>query len=363
VSLPSKGRRPPAPPVWLFVLLAGFAYLLFTVHEVLIPFLLSFALAYVLNPVINYFEVRGFRRDLVVGMVYLVLAIAVTIGASSILPAMTRELAMLQGKAPGYFAKVQQMAADTQHRLAQELPFGQAVVESWSLKLYDPVMKQLPKVPQYVLGLFPLFSLLFLVPFITFFLLMDSKRILQNAIQVCPSRYVEQALHLLSEIDTSLGNYIRGLLIISSVIGVSSYIGLVLLEVDYALGVATLAGLSSFIPYLGAIIGAVVGALVAFFQYHNFTMPIYVVVLFLGIRIADEAFVQPAVSKHSIHLHPLVFLMSLMIGGKLFGFIGLLFAVPAACIIKSLFIVAWHWYATETMIDASDLEGVHVPYI
>ena len=359
----SQGRRSTAPPLWIFLIVAAAGYGLFHVHEVLIPFLLSFALAYVLNPIINYFEVRGFRRDLVVGMIYLGLAVTVTIAASSVLPAMSRELAMLQGKAPGYFAKVQQMAADTQHRLAQELPFGQTVVDSWSLKLYEPVMKQLPKVPQYVLGLFPLFSLLFLVPFITFFLLMDSTRLLQNAIQVCPSRYVEQALHLLSEIDTSLGNYIRGLLIIATVIGVASYVGLVLLQVDYALGVATLAGLSSFIPYLGALIGAVVGALVAFFQYHNFTMPVYVLLLFLGIRIADEALVQPAVSKHSIHIHPLVFLLSLMIGGKLFGFIGLLFAVPAACVAKSLFIVAWHWYATESMIDASDLEGVHIPYL
>ncbi len=338
-------------------------YGLFSIHDVLIPFALSFALAYVLNPLINYFEVRGFRRDLIVTSVYIVLAIGVTIGASSVLPAMAGELAMLQGKAPGYFTKIQQMASHAQHQVAQELPFGQSIVEGWSLKIYDPVMKQLPKIPQYVLGLFPLFSLLFLVPFITFFLLMDSKRLMQNAIQVCPSRYVEQALHLLSEIDTSLGNYIRGLLIISGVIGFTSYIGLLFLEVDYALGVATLAGLSSFIPYLGAIIGAVVGALVAFFQYHNFIMPAYVVLLFFGIRIADEAFVQPAVSKHSIHLHPLIFLLSLMIGGKLFGFIGLLFAVPAACIVKSLFIVAWHWYASESMIDSSDLDGVHLPYI
>lgn len=361
--MPSQGRRSAAPPLWIFILLAGILYGLFVVHDVLIPFVLSFGLAYVLNPVINYFEVRGFRRDLIVTTVYLVLAVAVTISASSILPAIARELALLQGKAPGYFAKIQQMGAEAQVRLAQELPFGQSIVESWSLKLYDPVMKQLPKVPQYVLGLLPLFSLLFLVPFITFFLLLDSKHLLQNAIQICPSRYVEQALHLLSEIDTSLGNYIRGLLIIAGVIATASYIGLLFLNVDYALGVATLAAISSLIPYLGALIGAVVGALVAFFQYQNFTMPAYVVGLFLGIRLADEAFIAPAVSKHSIHLHPLVFLLSLMVGGKVFGFIGLLFAVPTACIIKSLIIVAWDWYASETMIDPSDFNGTHVPYV
>lgn len=356
-------RRPATPPIWVFVAAAALLYFALRIHDILIPFVLSFAFAYLLNPVVKYFEVRGLRRDHLVAGLYLIVAAVITAAANTLLPAITKEMALLQGKAPVYFARVGDMIADYQVELAQRLPFGQAVVEAWSLKLYDPIVKQLPKLPTYVLGLFPLFSLVFLVPFITFFLLLDSGKLLQRVIQWCPSRYVEQALHLVSEIDTSLGNYIRGLMIIVLTIGAASYIGLTVLGVDYALAVATLAGISSFIPYLGAILGAAVGALVAFFQFHNLTVPFQVVVLFFAIRLADEAFVQPLVSKHSIHIHPLIFLLALMVGGKLFGFVGLLFAVPAACILKSLLIVAWDWYLSEAQMSLDSAEGSDVPYV
>jgi len=356
-------RRPPIPPAWILLLGAALLYACYRVHEILIPFLLSFAFAYLLNPVLKDMEVRGFRRDILVIGIYLLIAAVLTVAASTLIPAITRELALLSGKAPVYITKTQALASQMQHDLAQRLPFGQEAAENWSLKLYEPVFKQLPKIPKYVLGLFPLFSLLFLVPFITFFILLDSKNLLQHAIQVVPSRYVEQVLHIISEVDTALGNYIRGVMIIVITIGVTSYIGLMTLRVDYALAVATLAGISSFIPYLGAVLGAAVGALVAFFQYHNITVPLQVILLFTAIRMADEAFVQPLVSRHSVHLHPLVFLFALMTGGKVFGFVGLLFAVPAACIIKSLIVVAWDWYVTEAQMKVQTVSGSSIPYI
>lgn len=357
-------RRPQLPPLSSLVVAAVGIYLAYRIHDILIPFALSFALAYLLNPAIHFFEARGLRRELIVLTLYGIVAISITVAANFLLPAMTSELALLQGKAPGYFTQMTKLFASMQSALAAKLPIGQSYVESLSFKMYDPLMKQLPKIPSYVLGLFPLFSLLFLVPFITFFILLDSDRLLQKAVQICPSRYVEQVLHLVSEIDTSLGNYIRGILTIAFGIGIASYLGLRFLDVDYALGIATLAGVASFIPYVGAILGMIVGALVAFFQYQTFAVPAQVVVLFVGIRLADETCLAPLVSKHAINLHPLVFLLAMMVGGKIFGFVGLLFAVPAACVAKALIIVAWGWYVTEAQIQQREpVAGSEVPYL
>jgi len=357
-------RRPPVPPAWVFITALLLLLLAYHIYEILIPFVLSFALAYLLNPIVRFFEVRGLRRDIVVIAIYSVVAGALSLAANSLLPAVGDELARLQGKAPDYFLMAQGMIGDAQQALADRLPFGKTMVELLSLKLYGPLVEQLPKIPSYVLGLVPLFSLIFLVPFITFFILLDSLKLLRRIVQLCPSRYVEQTLHLCSEIDTSLGNYIRGILIVALAIGAASYIGLKVLRVDYALAIAALSGIASFIPYLGAILGMVVGALVAFFQYHDFMIPFQVVILFVGIRLGDEAFVQPIIAKHSVHLHPLIFLLSLMVGGKVFGFVGLLFAVPAACMIKALLTVGWDWYASETQTAPPDnVAGVRIPYI
>ena len=357
-------RATPRPPWWTPFAAAAVAWALYQIHDALIPFALSFALAYLLNPVVHYFEVRGCKREQVVLALYLIVAATLTLTANSILPAATRELALLEGKVPGYINRGKEILAAIQYGVAQRLPFGNHIVESWNLKLYEPVMEQLPKIPAYVLGLVPLFSLLFLVPFITFFLLLDAPGLLQKTIQILPSRYVEQALHVLSEVDTALGNYIRGILIIALSIAAASYVGLRILNINYPLAIAILAGLSSLIPYLGAIMGMIVGGLVAFFQYQNFAMPVKVVLLFVGIRAADEAVLQPIVAKHSVHLHPLLFLLSLMVGGKLFGFVGLLFAVPAACVIKALIMVAWDWYVSEAqMTPPAPYPGSQIPYI
>lgn len=346
------------------IVFAGAAWALYQIHDALVPFMLSFALAYLLNPLVHYCEVRGMRREQVVLGIYLLVAAVITLTANWVLPAATREFALLEGKVPGYITRAKDLVGSIQYAAAHRLPFGSSLVESWNMKLYEPLMEQLPLIPQYVMGLVPLFSLLFLVPFITFFLLLDSPTLLQQAIQVLPSRYVEQALHVLSEIDTALGNYIRGVLIISGTIAAASWIGLSALGVNYPVAIATLAGLSSLVPYLGAAIGLVVGGLVAFFQFQNVTMPLKVAALFIGIRLADEALVQPVVAKHSVHLHPLLFLLSLMVGGKLFGFVGLLFAVPAACVLKALLMVSWDWYVSEAQTAPPQaVAGVEIPYL
>jgi len=347
--------RAVAPPSAAALLLgSAILYLLYRIHDVLIPFALSFSLAYLVNPIINHFQARGLRRDHMVLTLYLAIAGAITCAANWIFPATINELSLLQSKVPIYLKQSQQILHTLQSEAARRLPFAEPLIDHWNLKLYEPLTEQLPKLPSYLLGLFPLFSLIFVVPFITFFLLSDSDKMLRRVIQLCPSRYVEQALHLLSEVDTSLGNYIRGVLIIVLAIGLSSYVGLRLLGVEYALAVATLAGASSLIPYLGAVLGAVVGGLVAFAQFRRATVPLQVLLLFLGIRLADEALIQPLVAKHTVKLHPLFFLLALMVGGKLFGFVGLLFAVPAACVLKALLKVAWDWYASEAQI-ASDI--------
>lgn len=360
-----KSVGSPAPPLTaLLAAAAAAAYAAFLIHEVLVPFALSFALAYLLDPAIRRLEARGIRRDLVVLTLYLALAGAVTATANSVVPAASRELALLQARAPQYFLGLRERLSEIQTAVAGHLPLGGSMVESLSLKMYGPLVDQIPKLPAYALSLVPLLSLLFLVPFITFFVLMDSNRILRRLVQVCPSRHVEQALHLVSEIDASLGNYIRGVLIIALAIAGVSYAGLAALRVDYALAIAVLSGLASFVPYLGAILGMAVGATVAFFQYQNFAVPLKVVLLFLGIRLADEALLVPAVARRSVRLHPLAFLLALMAGGKLFGFAGLLFAVPAACVLKALLGVLWDWYVTEArMAPPAAPVDLRMPYV
>ncbi|MBI5622748.1 MAG: AI-2E family transporter [Elusimicrobia bacterium] len=350
------------PFLTVFVVLGLSAYAVFHLRAVLAPFFLSIALAYLLNPVINWMESQGLRREAAVVLFYIVVAGALTVAAQQVLPGIKEEFLELKQHLPAYLDHGQEALLRTQAKVLRWLPVEPVAAKGYTDKIYEPIIAQIQNVPSYLVGLFPFLSLFFLIPFITFFLLLDWHNILSGFIQLVPGRYVEQTLYLISEVETSLGNYLRGATIVVAAVGTASYVGLRILGIKYSIAIAALSGLASFIPYMGAILGAGVGCVAAWVQTGSILAGLKVVLLFTGIRLADEAFVQPVVSKHAVKLHPLVYLLSLMVGGELFGFVGLVFAVPAACIIKALLKVGWEWYTTEGYLVAPPLEGESSPY-
>ncbi|MBI5240966.1 MAG: AI-2E family transporter [Elusimicrobia bacterium] len=346
------------------LLAAGTAlYGAYTIRQALLPFVLSFAVAYVLTPLVDAFEAKGLRRFHIVLAFYLVGAAGLYLLAQTLVPLAVSEVSQVQTDAPVFFSKVQHLAAELQSRAARHFPSLRLPIGQFAERAYASALEQLQHIPAYLLGLFPLLSLFFLVPFITFFLLLDGPALISSSIQAAPSRYVEQSLHLLNEVDAALGHYLRGILIIAMAITAASYVGLLALGLDAALVIAVLSGVSSFVPYLGAVVGALVGGIAAFIQFGTFAAGLKVVALFVGIRLADEALLQPFIARYSVHLHPLVFLFSMMVGGEVFGFLGLVFAVPVACIVKALLGVAWEWYVSEARLRGHETRScLSVPY-
>ncbi len=356
-------RRRSFPLLSVLAVSAILAYALYRVHHALAPFVLAAAYAYVLNPLVSYFESRGLRRAYLIVAGYLAVGVGLWAGYAGLKPLIIEQAEQLQVAAPGYLKQVQKLVSVQQAVLTKSLPLPAKVSEHALESAAGKILEHVQALPGHLLLLLPFFAHLLLVPFIGFFFLLDGPDGVEGVIQATPSRYVEQAIHLLSEIDTALGNYLRGIIIVAVAIAVSSYVGLLMLGVDNALAISLLSGASSFVPYLGAVVGILVGGAMAFYQFGTFAALAKVVLLFVGIRLADEIFLQPVIAKHSVHLHPMVFLLALVLGGEMFGFLGLVFAIPAACILKALIKVTWQWYATEARLTAPDAgAGVGVPF-
>ncbi len=339
------------------------SYIFYRVHHALAPFVLAAAFAYVVNPLVSYFESRGFRRSYLIVGGYLAVGVGLWSAYAGLKPLIVDQAEQLQLAAPGYFKQVQRLVAVQQKVLTRSLPLPAAVSQHALESAATSLLEHVQALPGHLLLLLPLLAHVMLVPFIGFFFLLDGPDGVEGLIQATPSRYVEQTIHLLSEIDTALGNYLRGIIIVAVAIAVSSYVGLLLLGVDNALAISILSGASSFVPYLGAVVGILVGGAMAFYQFGTFAAVAKVALLFVGIRLADEIFLQPVIAKHSVHLHPMVFLLALVLGGEMFGFLGLVFAIPAACIFKALVKVTWQWYATESRLSAPEgAGGVGVPF-
>ena len=355
-------RSASAPFLTVFIVAGAALYAFYRVHEALTPFLLAAAFAYIVNPIIVHFEAKGLRRSHLVLTGYL-LALLVVYGAyAGMKTIIVGESERLNANAPVYLSQIQKFVVAQQAKLARELPLPPKVAEHALDSIVGTGLERLQSLPSNVLGLLPLLAHGLLVPFIGFFFLLDGPDGFEKIIQAAPSRYVEQAIHLMGEIDTALGNYLRGILIVAVAIGLASFVGLFALGVDNAFAISVLSGACSFVPYLGVALGLVVGGGMAWYQFGTITAFFKVCLLFLGIRLADEILLQPVIARHSVHLHPIVFLLALILGAEMFGFMGLVFAIPAACILKALIHVGLSWYESESGLPRFVSDSASVPY-
>jgi predicted PurR-regulated permease PerM len=355
-------ERRALPSLSAFVVVGVLLYGAYLVREGLTPFVLALAFAYVLNPAVTYFEAKGLRRSHLILAGY---AMALGLGFATyegVKAVMVEQAENLSTNGPTYIKQLQRVVSMEQVALTRELPVPPKVAQQAFDSAVGGFLEKVQALPSQVFSLLPLLAHALLIPFIGFFFLLDGPEGLDHLIQVMPSRYVEQAIHLMGEIDTSLGNYLRGILIVAAAITLVSFLGLLALGVENAFAIAVLSGVSSFVPYMGAVIGAVVGGGMAWYQFGTAMAGVKVVLLFVGIRLADEILLQPVIASTSLHLHPMVNLLALVLGGEVFGFLGLVFAIPAACILKALIQVGWSWYASETGLDLLAAGNDAVPY-
>lgn len=355
-------RRREFPVLTSFVVGGALLFVFSRLHHALTPFLLAAAFAYVLNPIVCYFEARGLRRGQLVVFGYLAAAALGFFAYAGLKPMILSETELLQTRAPGYLSELQRAVYAQQAGLTKKLPLPPKVAEHALESALGGAMHVLQDLPSHVIALVPLLAHALLVPFIGFFFLLDAPDGVEGGIQMCPSRYVEQAIHLLSEVDTVLGNYLRGLIIVVSVIFIVSFLGLLALGVDNALIIAAISGVSSVVPYFGLAMGILVGGAMAVYQYGTIVAGVKVAALFVGIRLVEEMLIQPIIARHSLHMHAMTNLFALIVGGATFGFLGLVFAVPAAGIIKALVSVTWSWYTSERGLALGAAEGAGVPY-
>jgi putative permease len=175
---------------------------------------------------------------------------------------------------------------------------------------------------------------LFLIPFMTFFLLKDGRRLRKSFIQTLPNRYFEMTINLIHKIEGQLGSYIRGQMLVSLCIGILAVTALAILGVPYFLVIGTAAGLANMIPYFGPIVGAVPAIILNVIDKGSLSAALVVILAFVIIRMIDDTLVSPNILGHSLEIHPLLVIMAIFIGGEMFGIMGLLLCIPVTGIIK-----------------------------
>jgi len=322
---------------------AAAAYLLYRVHDVLLPFVLAAVIAYLFNPLVRIFEVRGLRRRPVVLVLYISVMSVLTLAASKLAWVAATEAHKASQNMPIYVQK----GSQTLNQWRAQTHTGHLVIDY--IEEHGRLWPQeiLARMPSFALGALPVLEFAFLVPFIGFFFIQEGPKIRDHLLNWVPSRYVEMVLGLLVEIDNSLGRYVRGISLEAACVGCIAFAGFWVIGLDYALQIAIVVGLGNVVPYVGPILGAFIGGGVAIFQWGTVGGILKVLVVCAAVRFIEDWFIQALVMRRAVHLHPVVTVFSLMAGAKLFGFWGLLFAVPLASMVKVLLDVLLPWYRSQ----------------
>ena len=173
-----------------------------------------------------------------------------------------------------------------------------------------------------------------LIPFMVFFLMKDGRKFKKEFVSIVPNKYFEFSLYLLHKINVQVGNYLRGQVLDATIVGLLATGALWVLGVKYFIMIGLFAGIANIIPYFGPVTGAVIAIIVSILQTGDFHLASYVILAFIIIKLLDDAIILPMVMSKSVHISPLTVLLAIMIGGKLFGVLGMLLSIPVAGFIK-----------------------------
>ena len=305
-----------------------------TIGNMLKPFIIAAAISYLLNPVVKVFEKKGIRRIFGVLIVYLIFISIILLLSFVLVPKLIKEISVLALNIPQYSSQIQEILKKFQDSYMNSgLPESfKDVIDDNIIMLQGMILSLLQSIANGIIEVFSQLFNIIIVPVIAFYMLKDSEYFKNQFILLLPKTKRTKFIMLLRDIDNVFGKYIRGQIIVGSFVGVFTTVALIMIKVKYAFILGIFAGISNIIPYFGPFIGIVPTILLALLDSSG--KALYAAGAFILIQQIESGFLTPRIIGKSVGIHPVYVIMSLIIGGKLLGVIGLIMAVPVLAAIK-----------------------------
>ena len=232
------------------------------------------------------------------------------------------------------------------------------------------------RIPILLSSLPNMFSLIIIIPFSVFILLLNGREMKKRLLSLVPNRYFEMSLTAIAEVDNILGKYIRGTLIESLFMGILISLGFYIIGFPPSTAIISgmIAGIANIIPYLGPIIGVLIGGSICILNlipsdYINIiglqASIVGVIIVIIAVQIIEEIILKPTIIGKSVDLHPILVIIGIIAGSNLFGFIGMLIAIPVLAIIKVMTVTLYK-QLTQFQLLSENLFSIttkNIPYI
>ena len=322
---------------WVAIALAIWA-LLTVLAPVLMPFLLEAVLAYALHPLVEKLNDRRIPRWLGAGVAIAALMLVLLAVVLLIVPVITKQVPLLKEQVPALLDRVNDGLVPLAARFGIDLQIDVGQVREWLKELVSGHEQELINglLSSLRIGgsaLAAVFGNLVLTPIVAYYLLLDWTNLVERSKGLIPPRWRANVQSFLDETDEVLGQYLRGQLLVMGVLAVFYTIALALVGLKLALPIGVFTGLAVFIPYLGFGLGLVMGLLAAVLQFQA-VLGVALVAGVYGVgQVLESMYVTPRLLGERIGLHPIAVIFALMAFGHLFGFVGVLIALPASAVL------------------------------
>jgi len=304
---------------------------LWLLGDILLPFVLGAAIAYLLDPIVDRLERLGTGR--VLGTILILMAAFFVLFFIFLLliPLAIDQFRLLAAAAPDLVTSVQALVLNQIASISPESEALNSTVSNLSTMAQEKLGIIFGSVMASAISLIDVIMLMVITPVVAVYLLVDWDRILEKINELLPLDHALVVRSLASEIDSTLSAFVRGMIAVCLVLGIYYATALSLIGLEFGLIIGFIAGLVSFIPYVGALLGGVLAIGLALIQFWgDFELVALVVGVFIVGQIFEGNILTPKLVGNSVGLHPVSLILALSLFGAFFGFIGLLLAVPLA---------------------------------
>jgi predicted PurR-regulated permease PerM len=323
-------------------------FLIYQISGALLPFVYALIIVYLLRPLVNLMVMRNIPRIVAVSTIYLLLLLLITLMLIFLVPNLIAQISEFILDFPDYVrAGLDYFAQLRIAFLRIDLPQGaEGLLDELSERTRATALAIAAGLPQRMVGFLGGLLNLILGPIIAFYILKDLPAIKETLFGLVPEGRRKETMHIVKELDYAVRSYIKGQLLIAFIVGAAVAIYLAVIGVNFALLLGVIAGILNVVPYFGAIAGGALATIVALFESPR--LALLVVIGITVIQQIESAVISPTVMRHAVQLHPSLIILSLLIGGTLFGFLGLILSIPVAAIAKALFL---HYVYNEHVLE------------
>ena len=327
---------------WL-ILSAIFLVLLYFLLPVLTPFLVAAVLAYMCDPLVDKLSIVGYKkhvlgRTIATALVMLGLFGLITLLLLIIIPLLQKESMIIIERLPNIINNVRNYAEPLLQQYfginlaIDSTQIQEILTKNWKTAggIVGDVLQSAGTNSMMLIGII---ANVLLLPVVLFYLLRDWDDLVAGIGNLIPRHLVGKTTKLAKEIDQMLAEFLRGQFTVMIIMSVFYAAGLLMVGLEMALPIGIIAGLLGFIPYLGPAIGLGLALLVGALHFNNLGQLVPVLMVFGVGQLIESNFITPKLVGDRIGLHPVVVIFALLAGGQLFGFVGVLLALPAAAII------------------------------